>query len=439
MKIDTKINEIEYECEFLLKNADNQEVSFTKSAVRQIILIDNIFQPFQIGTVGIANPFDFIETDYLLRGDGRDTLKIMFKAKSKPDSEKYEHEFFIAEDKNSGSQETRGENIKTYSLLSVDALPFTENAPFGKSYNGLIGDILKEIFIDLLGDDRVDEENWESGDFNIEYTVPLGWRYRDVMNDLMHLFYAKDGDTFSKAILQNDKKTNKYTFVLLSSIFEKNKELLTEAFALADLTDKANMSNPNNPPPDGSTGEFIGTMRNLGCSTPAHDITNTFFVSRLIHSYDPILGETQIRKISIKDLREKWKAKYVDVFSSIGGKPKPFIVLNDSNDKKFIQVKLPYTINQNSALAEAELNMAMVFYNLQASFINIGDSLRTSGSFIDIYKPKEQVLKSDEKLLGRWLVTEVRHIFAVDTYKNIIVSTKTYVGPTSNIKEEGVE
>jgi hypothetical protein len=436
MKIDTKINQIEYECEFLLKNADKQEVSFTKSAVREIIIIDNVFQLFQTGTVGISNPYDFLETDFLLRGDGRDTLKIMFKAKDKPDSEKYEHEFFVVDDKNAGNQDTRGENIKTYSLLSVDALPFTELAPYGKSYNGLIGDMLKEIFIDLLGEEAVDSENWESGDFDLGYTVPLGWRYRDVMNDLIHLFYAKDGDTFSKALLQKDKKTNKYTFKLLSAIFEKNKDLLQEAFALGDLVNDANMSNPNNPPPDGSTGQYIGAMRNLGYSTPAHEITNNFFVSRLVHAYDPILGETQIRKISIKDLREKWKVKYVDVFTSIGGKPKPFIVLNDTNDEKFTQIKLPYTINQNSALAEAELNTAMVFYNLQASFINIGDSLRASGSFIDIYKPKNQTVKSDEKLLGRWFVTEIRHIFAVDTYKNMFICTKTYVGPTSKIKED---
>jgi hypothetical protein len=66
--------------------------------------------------------------------------------------------------------------------------------------------MLKEIFIDLLGEEAVDSENWESGDFDLGYTVPLGWRYRDVMNDLIHLFYAKDGDTFSKALLQKDKK-----------------------------------------------------------------------------------------------------------------------------------------------------------------------------------------------------------------------------------------
>jgi hypothetical protein len=436
MKIETKINEVKYECEFLLTNADGQQIEFTKSAVREIILIDNIFQVFQAGTVGIANPFDYLETDFLLRGDGRDKFKIMFKAKDAPDSEKYEHEFFIVDDKNSGHQNTREQNIKTYGLLSVDALPFTELAPYGKSYKGYVGDILKEIFVDLLGGGKVDSGNWEAGDFELlEYTVPLGWRYRDVMNDLLHLFYAKDGDTFSKAILQKDKLTNKYTFKLLSTIFQKNKELLMESFAIGDLIDTANTSNPNNPPPDAVTGKYIGTMRNFGCSTPAHEVTNNFFVSRIVHAYDPILGETQIQKIDIKELRDKWKPKYVDVFTAIGGAPKPFIVLNATNEKKFTHVKMPYTIVQNVALAEAELNTAMIFYNLQGSFVNMGDSFRESGKFIDVYKPKDQIIKSDEKLLGRWFVTEVRHIFSIDMYKTLLTFTKTYVGPTSKIAD----
>jgi hypothetical protein len=56
-----KINDIEYECEFKLSNPDSQEITFTKSAIRAMTLIDNIFEPFMSGSITVANPFDFVE------------------------------------------------------------------------------------------------------------------------------------------------------------------------------------------------------------------------------------------------------------------------------------------------------------------------------------------------------------------------------------------
>ena len=49
-----KINDIEYECEFKLSNPDDQEISFTKSALRGMTLVDNVFDPFMSGSVSLS-------------------------------------------------------------------------------------------------------------------------------------------------------------------------------------------------------------------------------------------------------------------------------------------------------------------------------------------------------------------------------------------------
>lgn len=430
-----KINDIEFECEFKLTNADGQSIDFTKSAVRGMTLVDNIFEPFETGTISIANPYDALEDNYFLRGDGRDKFKIKFKGKDQPDSEKYENEFAIIGDSNDGYPDTRTENIKTFSLVDAKILPFLETVPYGKVFAGKVGDILKEIFEDLA-EGKVGD--WESGDFEIEYIPPLNFRYIDVVYYLLRIFYAKAGDLHVKAFILWSHKDEKFSFQLITKIFEDNskKEKLMDAFGLGDHTHEFKSENPNNPPPGAETGKYIGPTKNIGYSTPLHNITNNFFVNRLVHGYDPILGETKVRKIDIKKLKEKWKKKFVDVFSSVGGKPKPFIVLNKTNTQKFKHYRLPYPIENSVKIVEAELNSAMVFYNLQCSFSNMGYTSRQSGGFIDIYKSKEEQLKSDEKLLGRWLVTEVRHIFFADLYRNQLFCTKTYVGPTSNYKED---
>jgi hypothetical protein len=177
-----KINDIEYECEFKLTNADGQEIEFTKSAIRGMTIISNIFEPFERGTISIANPYDFIENEYLLRGDGRDEFKIMFRVKDQPKNKKYEKTFIITNDQNAGNKETRAENIKTYNIVDKNILPFLEEIPYGKIFTGKIGDILKNIFKDLLGDEFVNEEVWESGDFDITYTPNVSWRYIDLIN-----------------------------------------------------------------------------------------------------------------------------------------------------------------------------------------------------------------------------------------------------------------
>jgi hypothetical protein len=64
-----------------------------------------------------------------------------------------------------------------------------------------------------------------------------------------------------------------------------------------------------------------------------------------------------------------------------------------------------------------------------------GDPGRATGTFIDVFKLKNDKSKSDEKLLGRWLVTSVRHVKLLNTYRNEIYCVKTYVGPNFDEKD----
>lgn len=428
-----KINDIDYSCEFILKNADDQEISFTKSAIRGMTLVDDVFSPFYEGQISIANPYDFIEEEYLLRGDGRDELSIKFFPVDNPENV-FEQKYVIIDDSNSGNINVRSENIKTFHLLDKNAVPFIDKVPYSKSYQGKVGAILKDIFTELLGEELIDKDNWEDGDFEVSYIPPVTFRYMDLMNYFLRLFFGKAGDLHVKGLLGFNHKVGKYQLVLISKIFEDNKKNLMEAFALGDLTSEVNTSNPNNPPAEAPTGEYIGPMKNLSYSTPLYNWNSNFFTNALVNGYDPILGEHKIRKISIDDVKKKWSSKFVDVFKSVAGKPKPFLVTNKTTTERFKYYNMPYPVEDTVKLVESELYNSLTFYNLQCAFSNIGDTLRKAGMFIDIYKTNEDVLKSDEKILGRWFVTSIKHNFFADLYNNEFVCCKTYVGPNSNIK-----
>jgi hypothetical protein len=430
-----KINDIEYEFECKLTNSDGQEVKFTKSAVRGMTISEKIFAPFVTGTISIANPYDFIENEYLLRGDGRDEMYIMFQPKGKSD-QKFEHIFVVTGDTNSVNPMVRSENMKTFTLHDKNTIPFSDTIPYGWTCSGKVGDILKDIFKEVLGDEAVDEENWESGDFEMSYMPPLSFRYIDLIHYMMQHFYAKDGDLHVKGFISFDQESEKFQLKLISKLFEENKDNVMEAFSLGDLTDKISTSNPNNPPPDAETGEYIGGLKNIGYSTPLYGWNNDFFVNNLVYGYDPVLGEHKIRRLLIDDLQDKWEKKFVDVFKSSGGKPKAFVVKNKTTKKKFKHFRTPYAVEDGVKMVEAEMYNTLTFYNLQCTFSNFGDTRRKSAKFIDIFKTKDEIIKSDEKLLGRWLVTEVRHIFFADIYKNDLLCCKTYVGPQSNISND---
>jgi len=439
MEATFKINDVDYICEFKLSNPDKQEISFTKSAIKGMTLVDNVFDPFYSGTISIANPYDFIEDDYFLRGDGRDELLISFKPKDSDDpTAKFSHTFIIIEDANVVNPLVRSENIKVFSLIAKDAIMFSDKLPYLKTYSGKIGKILKDIFKEVLGDDKVDESNWEEGDFEITYTPPGTFRYVDLIHYFMRIYYAKDGELYITGFINYDDNTNKYRLDLLSKIYSDNDKNTIEAFSIGDLTDEIGFENPNNPFSGPPTGEYIGGLKNIGISTPLYSWTNDFFINSLVIGWDNILGEQKIRRLKFEDIKKKWQSKFVDPFKSISGKPKPFAIKNHTTAQKFKRYKFPYPVEDGIKIVEAEAYNSLTFYNLQATFSNVGDTARKSGKFLDIFSPRKNaaILKSDEKVLGRWYITEVRHVFFADLYTNQIFCTKTYIGPNSNLNED---
>lgn len=429
-----KINDVEFEYEYTFKNSDGDENKYASSAVKGLTLIDSIFNPFSRGTIAVANPYDLFEEKYLLRGDGRDEVKIFLKPKD--EEEKIEEEFILLQEDNSGDVEVRSENIKKFKIIHKDMLPFMDTIPYNKSFSGKIGDILKDIFIELLGEDKIDKENWESGDFDFSYIPPMSFRYIDLVYHLLKYFYGKDGELYTKALIMKNKKIGKYQMMYLTKIFSENKKNTTDAFTTADLSDKSVAENENNPPPDAKVSKFSSGLKNFAYNTPLYEWNNDFFINSVVHGYDKFLGVQKMKILKLEDIEKKWKTKFVDVFKAIGGSPKPFVVRNKTTKQKFRHYRTPYEVEDTVKMVEAEMCNLLTFYNLNCIFSNVGFTGREAGKFLDIVKIGEVKQKGDAKMYGRWFVTEVRHIFSSDTYTNEFKCCKTYVGSSSKIKND---
>ena len=468
-----KINNAEFEAKFLLETSgarqgefgppdpgqggDKSIINFSKSAVRGMDIEENFLEPFTNGNIYINNPLDFIEDGGLIRGDGGDTFTIEFYDKSEGEptngfaavarEKKLKYEFVIGSEVNSASQTDRLNNFKIYSLIDKNYHLLNARIPFGKRYRGKVGDIIKSILVEVLGEDKVtDCLMWDSGDMVIDtlpehILPPSTFRYSDLIKYLLKLNYKKVGKTYVKLFLNWCRTCEKYQYLPLSDYFEFAAAEPEELFMANDLIDKVE-NNPNNPataPGVTPVNVYNSPLQNSDLSTPMLTYTNAYLTNMLVSDYDPTLGEHKINVLRIKDIKEEWKKLFVDKFKYSSGKAQPWVILNDiKTSEVFRGIGFPFAGDRAKKMAEAELTTNMTFFNLQLNFSSLGNVAREPGKGIDIAasRPQQEETgvdhRSDAKLLGTWFITKVRHEFnsaKVDGYTNIMQCIKPHIGP----------
>jgi hypothetical protein len=423
----TEINGAQYEFEYKLSNSDG-ELKFNDTTINTLEIIDNFFSPFLSGSVTLANPFNFIESELLLKGDGTDIFYIKLNPVDDKESV-LEHEFVIIGEQNLIDDGTALKNKKVYFLDSKDAYALRAVFPYSKKYRGKGGDIIKDIL--KAFEFPVDEE-MEPGDFivkdNPEFIIPsLAYRYSDLLYYILQRYYYIDGDLGVKGFLR--KVDNKYTMQIISKLYSENQKNVIETFTSADLSTDSK-SNPNNHPQTADIKQYISEINSNDIKTPFTSISNAYYMNTLVSGYNPILGESELIEVRLEETRDKWKEKFVDVFTSIGGKVDSFLNLNDIKiGKGFKILRLPGNTSDNAKIVEAGLVNDFIFLNMQLNLTVVGDTKRQAGKFIDIFKLKNENIDSDKKMLGRWFMTSVRHVKILNTYRNEIFCTKTYTGP----------
>lgn len=429
----TNINGFNYEYEYTLSNKDG-EIKFRDAAVVDFSITDNIFNPFADGHITVVNSYNHIESQLNLRGDGTDIFKIKFGPKEQPERV-IEYEFVVLSEINHIDDATEAKNRKTFILTAKDEILLSETFPYGKRCRGKVGDIIKDL-LETTGL-TVNKDVFEPGNITIsafpEFIIPSSsYRYKDLLYYLLQYYYYIDGDLSTKGFLSKGSKG--YELKTLSKdFFSKNEELVYEHFHAGDLVSKPT-TNSNNPMSLG--GEYKIYNNNIvsnNLTTPTEDISNSFLMNALVVGYDPILGVSRMKEVRLQDVREKWAKKFVDVFKSVGGKPKKYLNLKATKKEgQFKQYRLPFNVIDNANIVEADMVNSFLFYNQQLNINVMGDTGRKSGTFIDMFKVKDEKVKTDQKLLGRWFITSVRHVKIANTFRNEIYCVKPYAGPDYN-------
>tara|TARA_R100001082_G_scaffold111173_2_gene93852 strand:- start:16694 stop:18361 length:1668 start_codon:yes stop_codon:yes gene_type:complete len=477
-----KINGADYYCYFEISTSefpqdqvdpDKQDptntIRLTKSAIVNLDLQENFFEPFCAGHITVNNPYDYIEDNHYTTGDGDDYLHVVFcewETFKRFPEHALTYTFVITDEGNSVSKSDRSNNFKTYKLLDKNYAKLNEAIPFNKVYptnamreagDTTVGSCIRQLLVDVLGADVIDNDFWDVGSHKIgepngefvadqEYiTCPLSWRYSDLLKYLLRINYSTGGDGEAlpvQCVLNFDRTKQKYSLEAIDKIFKDNKALTIEGFGLGDLTGSSDNNettrvlgtNKNNPKDTNvPVNQNEGLLKNANVTTPMVNYGNEFFINYSAGYNDGLGGQQNQHQVSLEEIRAEWKKSFVDVFNLVGGKPQPFVPLNKIRGRTIRPMIFPFNKDQIINIAKAQMVSNLTFLNLQLTLDNQGDTFRQPGKFIDLFKLTGGLdgndSPSDAKILGRWFVTKVHHRFFKDSYENVIQCVKTYVGP----------
>lgn len=423
-----KINDVTFESEFKLSNPDIDEFEISFQYIHTLSIDQSIYNPFVSGMVMFTDGFQVFENNYTCRGDGYDKFSV--KIGPKDGEEKLEYDFYMIEEKNHYAFDDADLHLKEYTLYDSKSLPLMETVPYNTIFADKAGKVLEGIFEDLLPDFVGEFEETDSV-YNI--TPSINWTYMDVVNDILKTHYCQEKETYVKCFLMFED--GKYNFKKISDIFAENKDNTVEMFVMG--ADAHNVGSPfsydKNPAgSDTEILEFEANLAHFNVSTPQYDymsIMNTQYW--VINSYDRVLGSLNQGIIKLDDLKESWQELFVDVFKLKGGKPAPFIAESETSKKRIKTVSMPYEPSIAKKVLECQLNNILTFHNINCHFIKRGSPDRVTGKFFDVARPTDpqEEWLFDAKALGRYLFTDVSHIFSNDRYFTENRGIKTYVHP----------
>jgi len=468
-----KLNGAEFWCQFLVTNNEDADKAYestqglmlTQTSILQLDIDESLLEPFTTGSITINNPFDYFDENHNVDGTGKDYLHIRFydyvdQENPNLDKVKLEYTFVITSESNSVSKTDRSNNFKTFKLIDYNYYKLNQQVPYDVCFpnsdtDKLIGDIIKdEILKEVLGEDIIDDLNWDSGSHTLNKTqgnnlvsnmqrvrCGVNWKYSDVLKYLLRFNYVETSNGLPvQTILQFDRSIKKYTLKPLNVYFNSNEDLTTEAFALGDLTHApskmdssyATTANKNNPFSNDSIkfNEYSGTLKNTELSTPYTFYTNSYFTNYMVSTYDKFTGVNAVTKITIEETKKLWEEDFIRSFKLLGGEAKSYLNFNSNANRPIKNYSIPQFDRDDSiSIVKAQMVSNLTFYNLQLNFSLLGDTARKPGIFLDIVKFSEEENKLDGKLLGKWFVTNVHHKFIRSRYQNHITCIKPYIGP----------
>ena len=436
-------------------------VSLSKTAIKHMEITDDLLFPFHHGFMIVDNTYNYLDDVINLRHDDRDfvVLDIMQQASD-------------------SRSEFNDESLKEiFALKGTFTIYKTEDVA-GTTYpNSLKKIFFRDTVFQFMfrnksffhSSNLVEDATKLKSLNNSERSFPTGMLCKEIIKsdcevgdeaftddfsigdpDLSNLFHTSSTDTTTwdnivrflslhideneekdSCILRLERGKNKFSLMPLSKYFKNQIEKPGEYNLESTFLGGA----PGTPTDTNAIStylpDFSGVENFKVSSIRSLDMTDKFRTTIPV-TMDMSQKHTHLKYSEnyIDKVFDDFNKLYVKPFDGIGAGPAlPSITVDDFRRemKSYKYVPTPYPKNQSTAIGRNRMLSSMLFLNNNITLNMRGYTHRQSGRFIDIHKGSNLDNKGfDNKVIGRWFVTHVTHIFDGDKYLNRIEGIKPY-------------
>jgi len=285
---------------------------------------------------------------------------------------------------------------------------------------------------------------FDTGASTIFYSSPANFKCIDTINYILERHVSTPNNYYSPCILQLERYPKTYTLRSLYEIFKNavNNNFSSmlagpdylETYKIAGYSDdkpgRLPVFNVEFAPSYSPYFQTEGNLDTYSFDTAAGVYTQTVFNSKAVHYYDYSNKQFEINSFrnSINETSSILNKGFVEPFAGRG--TQTFQLGNYRKQNKNIEntfASVETDVNTRLSLGLAKNLKNYVFLNNFVTFRVQGATHRQAGKFIGITREtNKQPSSFDNKFLGIYFITHVKHIFENAKYYNELICVKTY-------------
>ena len=294
-----------------------------------------------------------------------------------------------------------------------------------------------------LSPDIIDgDTNWDIGSTTIFFSSPARYKDIDSLNYLLDRHVSNKDSEYDQVFLRIDRSKRCFTMRSLYDYFkaaynegtDSGGPYYIETVKLGGYDDEAKTAYAQIADYTPKTNYFqllqSGTANNFTLESSVGALTQSKINSKIVHSYDLASKQFNIdnRANSMKKTMESYQRLFVESIKS----NRWTNIVPGRTRMKNKNIEHVFTIVDNDPIQRISFGKhdtlyACIFANNQVRFKARGNTARQAGRFIGVDRDGSSPFSAfDQKFLGIYFITEVKHIFEGNTYTNEVVCTKTY-------------
>lgn len=465
-----QIDDRRFKYQVAFANGNGQVFPVNAGSVQLLEIEDNLFTMFASGRMVIEGSFNGIEgaqdadplARYQVRGDARDFLVVNITPEVSEGNFLEQQDFSVLKlnylfaitkvDDIPGDSNTKLKLIhfrelphqmlieKYARLFSGD---YAEEAGLSNSSRSApTGILLRELIKQVVGVDDDAFGIWDNGAKSIFFRSVAGAKAIDDFNYIYRNHTSEEANDFCVFTYGRD---GLFSLISLAKYFQLQFE-----DPATYVTETLLFGGSNNSQGEGRrevsypSGPFLPGFSNI----EEYYIANTYGedYSDVIKSAvtSTINGSLNVHKLNFEDgyiqrANDDFFKLYIEPFTNLHGSAvNSAIPLNKSvlENNTYEQVPSSLPLNYSLASGRNRVLLNMLFLGNVMKVKLRGYTYRQSGRFVDIKRASDTTEPNfDRKYIGRWFVTNVRHVFTPTTYENALECVKPYYVDVVNNSE----